>query len=178
MARDRFLDRWLSSIVAVVGTVAVVLAFLAVFGQEPVTDGADDIVAAPTEPAPTTPAVSTGDASRSPRPTVTRGPSPSPSPSPSPTAERAPVVVLNQVGVRGLAGRTAQRLEARGWEVIGTGDFSGTVPSNTVYYPPDLEDAAVALTEEFPQITSRTRDYFSGLREDALTLILAEDYER
>jgi hypothetical protein len=47
------------------------------------------------------------------------------------------------------------------------------VPETTVYYPADLEEAAVAMEAEWDGI-DRVMPVFAGLSEEALTVILAD----
>ncbi len=162
-------NRWLSTVLAVVGTVVVVLVFLALFGQDGSSPGS-----AVTTQRPTPAIASTTAPSATSSPSGTSGSGASPTTAPSEL--RAPVVVLNQTGVKGLAGRTEKTLEAGGWRVTDIGDFSGTVPSNTVYFAPGLAAQARALTGQFPQITTRTKEAFVGLPAGRLTLILTKDW--
>jgi hypothetical protein len=150
------------SLVALLGTVGVVALLLVVAGDEvePVDPG--DVFADAPEEAGTPRAEATdGEAA------LTTTPEPSPEP------VRAPVVVLNQTTVEGLAARTAEALEEAGWEVLEVGSFPSGVPSTTVYYPTDLEEAATAMDEEWDGI-DRVMPVFAGLSEEALTLILAD----
>jgi hypothetical protein len=165
--RER-LDRVWPSLLALLGTVAVVVALVVLFGREvtpSATDGtgtAGDASAAPTGSA--TPSAEPSD-----------GATTDPPATPEPPA-RAPVVVLNQTRVGGLAAETADALRAGGWEVLETGDFSSGVPQTTVYFPPGLEDVAATLDAEWDGI-DRVMPIFSGLRDDVLTVILAETEE-
>jgi len=84
------------------------------------------------------------------------------------------VVVLNQTTVSGLAAAVAEDLRRAGWQVIGTGNFHGAVPSSTVYYPEDAERAAEALASDIPG-PDRVRPRFGNLSTSRLTVVLAED---
>lgn len=164
-------DRWLSTVLAVLGTVLVVLVFLAVFGEDASSPGS----AVTTEGAAASPGRSS--ATRSPSASSGGSRTPGRGSTTAPSRLRAPMVVLNQAGVSGLASRTEKRIEAGGWRVTAIGDFTGTVPTNTVYFPSGFAEQARAFTRQFPQIATRTRQAFSNLRGDRLTLILAKDWQ-
>lgn len=82
-----------------------------------------------------------------------------------------PVVVLNQSGRPGAAARAASDLRAAGWTVSSVGNFRGTVPSTTVYYPAGGEAAAQVLAELLPG-ADRIRPSFSGVSSTKLTVVL------
>lgn len=90
-------------------------------------------------------------------------------------ANRPQVVVLNQSGRAGLAGRTATLLRSAGWTVAATGNFRGTVMGTTVYYPPGLEDPAAALAADLPG-EDRIRPVFGNLSKTRLTVVLTSSY--
>jgi hypothetical protein len=121
------------------------------------------------------PATPTPQASPSPRVTPSPSPPPTATPSPTPATPRAPVIVLNQTAVSGLAARVRDQLEAGGWTVTGIDSFRGNVPATTVYYPPGLKAAAQALMAQFPAI-GRIRPAFSGISSTQLTVILGKDF--
>ena len=85
------------------------------------------------------------------------------------------VVVLNQTSRKGLAGTVAKRLRDKGWTVALTGNFSGRVPSTTVYYPPgakaDAEAAAAGLPTK-PRVMPR----FGNLSTTRLTVVVTDSY--
>lgn len=87
------------------------------------------------------------------------------------------VVVLNQTARRGLAATVADRLRSRGWSVAGVGNFRGTVPGTTVYYPAGRAAAAEAVAESLPT-EPRTRPRFGNLRADRLTVVVTDNYPR
>jgi LytR cell envelope-related transcriptional attenuator len=150
------------SLVALLGTVGVIALLLVVAGGEVETvDPGDAFGDAPVEDVTPTPS-GTGEAT-----------TPASTPEPSPEPVRAPVVVLNQTAVEGLAARTAEALEEDGWEVVEVGSFPSGVPETTVYYPADLEEAAIAMGDEWDGI-DRVMPVFAGLSEEVLTVILAE----
>ncbi|HSK54733.1 MAG TPA: LytR C-terminal domain-containing protein [Jiangellales bacterium] len=166
MNEGGWFQRLWPSLVALLGTVGVVALLLVVAGGEVETvdpgDAFDDASVEGVTPSPG----GTGEA-------TAPGSTPDPSSEPSPVPVRAPVVVLNQTTVEGLAGRTAEALEEDGWEVVEVGSFPSGVPETTVYFPPDLEEAATAMDDEWDGI-DRVMPVFAGLSEGVLTVILAD----
>lgn len=164
--RDWFGNVW-PSLLAFVGTVAVVVALLVVIGGDIKSDdsdglpGGDDIVAAETETPPATPA-----STQTPEPAGPQTASPE---------QREPVRVLNATSVTGLARRTADRLRAGGWEVTSIGDYSSKEEVTTVHYPEGFEEAAEALRAQFPEI-AEVAPRTGRMRSDQLTLVLGSDY--
>jgi hypothetical protein len=137
-------------------------------------------------PTPTRPSQSfspSPSATPKPTPTHTATPSPKPTPKPSPTRSsvpppapppvvRAPVVVLNETGITGLAARTAAQLRALGWTVTGIGNWRGSIPTTTVYYPAGRYAAARRLAYDLH--VSRLRPVVPGMLGDRLTVVLAD----
>jgi hypothetical protein len=109
-------------------------------------------------------------------PSPTTSPTASPSASASPTPTRIPpsqlpaVSVLNQSGIRGEAARVADALREQGWRINGIGNWVGSVPSTTVYYPDGQEAAARQLAGDLG--VDRTRPRVSGMRPDTLTVVI------
>lgn len=97
-------------------------------------------------------------------------------PDPQPTINRAEVFVevYNNSGVKGLATRTATRASGAGWNVVGSDNWYGTIPSSTVYFPRRLEDAAHALAKDLG--IKRLQPAVDPMRLDRLTVILTGDY--
>lgn len=151
-------DRLWPSVVALLGTVAVIVGLLVVFGGEAEDSGLglDDILVEGT-PSPTS---------------TSAPPSPSPTETTPPADVRAPVLILNQTGVAGLAAATAEVLDAQGWELAGLGNTSVAPPETTVFYPPRLLAAAETLDRAFDGI-DRVRPTVAGQSGDVLTLVLA-----
>lgn len=115
-------------------------------------------------------------------PSASATPSPSASPSAKPKApkprpiERGEtyVVVFNNTGVTGLAGGVAGRAEAGGWNVVGSDNWYGTVDATAVYYPPRLERAARALSQDLG--IGQVKKAVEPMQFDRLTVILTDDY--
>jgi hypothetical protein len=85
------------------------------------------------------------------------------------------VVVLNQTSRAGLASDVADGLRGKGWTVAAVGNFHGTVPATTVYYPPGDELAAQAAAEDM-QATPRIRPRFGNLSTGRLTVVVTDSY--
>jgi hypothetical protein len=92
-----------------------------------------------------------------------------------PAVRDVQVVVLNQTTRVGLAGSVAQVLRADGWTVPAVGNFRGTVPATTVYYPPGDEAAALAAAGSLPT-APRTRLTFGNLSTSRLTVVVTDSY--
>src|SRR5262249_28503902 len=136
-----------------------------------------------TSSAPTSSASHSPTVSPSAKPSTKPSTKPTPQPSPKPTATRtsrpappvvhAPVVVLNETRVTGLAARTAAQLRALGWTVTGVGNWRGSIPTTTVYYPAGRFAAARRLAYDLH--VSRLRPVVPGMLTDRLTVVLARD---
>ena len=85
------------------------------------------------------------------------------------------VVVLNQTSRAGLASHVADALRGAGWTVAAVGNFHGTVPATTVYYPPGDELAAQTAAEDL-QATPRIRPRFGNLSTSRLTVVVTDSY--
>lgn len=89
------------------------------------------------------------------------------------------VRVYNNSNISGLAARAERDLEARGWDVVETGNYSdGVIYTTTVYYREGTneEAAAQAIGENF---SMRVRPRFDGI-EDAspgVIVIVTKDYD-
>ena len=102
--------------------------------------------------------------------------SPSASPSATVDASRPEVVVLNQSARQGAAADAADRLRGAGWSIRRTDSFSGSVRTTTVYYPPGMRQAALAVAKALPGAT-RVLPRFSTLPRTRLTVVLTDDYQ-
>lgn len=110
-------------------------------------------------------------ATSAPTATATRA---APPPSPQ-EVTRLPVTVLNNSRITGLAARAADQLRAAGWPVAMIGDFTGRLPSPTVYYDPGQEAVARALAAAFPKV-ERVLPRFPGLPGSGLTLVVTRQW--
>ncbi len=84
------------------------------------------------------------------------------------------VEVYNNSGISGLAGATAARATASGWEVLGSDNWYGTIAASTVYYPARLQAQAKLLARDLG--IARLRPAIAPMRFDRLTVILTSDY--
>jgi hypothetical protein len=80
------------------------------------------------------------------------------------------VMVYNNSGVTGLAGRVAASATEAGWNVVGADNWYGTIPANTVYYPQPLKAAAEQLALDLG--IQRTAPAVDPMQLDRLTVIL------
>lgn len=112
-----------------------------------------------------------------PTPTAASTTSPAPKRKHAPSVKRGTVsvVVFNNSGIHGLAGRTAARAQTDGWKVVGSDNWYGTVDSSTVYYPPSLHAAAKLLAHDLD--IARVKPAISPMRMTQLTVILTADYQ-
>lgn len=83
------------------------------------------------------------------------------------------VVVFNNSGITGLAGRYAGDAGSLGWQVVGSDNWYGTIPTSTVYYPPQLERAARQLSLDLG--IGRVAPAVDPMSSDRLTVILTAD---
>ena len=91
---------------------------------------------------------------------------------PKPVVKRGEVnvVVFNNSGITGLAGRVATTVTGAGWTVVGSDNWYGSIPGNTVYYPKRLKDAAELLALDLG--IQRTAVAVDPMQLDRLTVIL------
>ena len=112
-------------------------------------------------------------------------PSPSASASPATTATPKPkvkrikrgdvlVTVFNNTRTKGLAGGVAAKVQAGGWNVVGSDNWYGTVDGTTVYYPPRLKAAGKALAADLG--IKKVKPAEDPMSFDRLTIILTDDY--
>ena len=138
-------------------------------GNTTVTTGESPTTTATSEPTPTpTETSATTEPTTEPTPAETEE-----EPEPTDPVEQrdAPVAVLNNTSVAGLAGTFAARVRSAGWTVAGVGNWRGSIPSNTVYYPPGLVDQANLLAQDVG--IGRVRPSVAPMRTDRLTVILS-----
>ena len=91
---------------------------------------------------------------------------------PKPAVDRSKVVVsvFNNSHVSGLASAVAGRVAKAGWQVAGSDNWYGTIPTSTVYYPPRLARAGHLLALDLG--IHRTMHAVDPMRLDRLTVIL------
>jgi hypothetical protein len=189
------------SVLAVAAVTALVTSLAVWQGEQPDQPRADAAAAATgrASASPASAAPSTTDATPSPAPATTSpgaGTTQTPAASAStqsavegtkaertPTAEKTPavdrsavqVVVLNQTPRPGLAASVAAHLRAADWDVPAVGNFRGTVPSTTVYYPPGGEAVALAVARDL-RSTPRIMPRFGNLSTTRFTVVVTDSY--
>ncbi|WP_462186153.1 MULTISPECIES: LytR C-terminal domain-containing protein [unclassified Frankia] len=132
--------------------------------------------AAATSPAPGPGATKTAPASLEPTPAPSASTATKPPAPPGPKAT-APVVVLNNSRVAGLAEVAAKQVESAGFRVERVGNYQSiyNVPVTTVFY--DDDDAARALKEAMPGIESIVPQSKTRIvSTDALILVITRDF--
>ena len=80
------------------------------------------------------------------------------------------VVVFNNSGIAGLAGQVAGEAADAGWNVVGSDNWYGTIPANTVYHPKRLVAEAKQLALDLG--IDRTAPAVEPMQLDRLTVIL------
>jgi hypothetical protein len=85
------------------------------------------------------------------------------------------VVVLNQTSRPGLAASVAAHLRTAGWDVPAVGNFRGTVPATTVYYPAGGEAVALAVARDL-RAPPRTLPRFGNLSTTRFTVVVTDSY--
>jgi hypothetical protein len=83
------------------------------------------------------------------------------------------VVVFNNSGITGLAGQYAGSATNLGWQVVGSDNWYGTIPTSTVYYPAQLEREANQLSLDLG--IGRVAPAVDPMSRDRLTVILTAD---
>ncbi|HYH34017.1 MAG TPA: LytR C-terminal domain-containing protein [Nocardioides sp.] len=83
------------------------------------------------------------------------------------------VEVYNNSGITGLAGQVADTAARIGWQVVGSDNWYGTIPSSTVYYPPRLKAAAELLALDLG--IGRSMPATGPMKRDRLTVVLTAD---
>jgi hypothetical protein len=89
-----------------------------------------------------------------------------------PQVDRSKVIVqvFNNSHISGLAGRVAGRATDAGWQVVGSDNWYGTIPTSTVYYPARLKAAGRLLALDLG--IHRSMPAVAPMRLDRLTVIL------
>ncbi|WP_217361309.1 LytR C-terminal domain-containing protein [Aeromicrobium stalagmiti] len=138
--------------------------------------GDDDApVASPTTPTPSI-SVSPDATESTPEPTQEPTEEPTEEPTAEPTdepatARDATVSVLNNSGIAGAARVFSGKVSQAGWPLGGIGNWTGSIGSNTVYYPPGLQAQAELLGQDVG--ITRIRPSVAPMRMDRLTIILS-----
>jgi hypothetical protein len=91
---------------------------------------------------------------------------------PKPVIKRGEIYVevYNNSNISGLAGRVAEKATGAGWKVVGSDNWVGTIPANTVYYPQRLKEEAELLALDLG--IKRTYISAAPMKLDRLTVIL------
>jgi cytoskeletal protein RodZ len=84
----------------------------------------------------------------------------------------APVEVLNNSRIKGLAHHVAAEVQSRGWTISQIGNLRGRVAETTVYYPDGGFAAAQHLESEFGAIQRLLPQSEAGLHSSGLVLVL------
>lgn len=177
--RTRF-DRAWPSLVALFGTIAVVLALLWAFGDEgaPASEEGETVAEGEQpEEAGATDEDAAADAEADDQATATpEATEPASEPETAPPELRSPVGILNATSVPGLAAEAQQLLEQGGWEVPAIANYSGELTETTIYYPDEsLLESAEALAAQFPEIGA-VEPTIAGLARNRLVLIVTSDW--
>jgi hypothetical protein len=108
--------------------------------------------------------------------TTSAAPAVTVAPKPKPPVVRKDVIVeiYNTSAIKGLAARTAAKAAVLNWQVVGTDNWSASVPAPTIYFGPRLEDAARLLAKDLG--ISRVRPAVDPMKPDRVTVILTSDY--
>jgi hypothetical protein len=144
------------------------IAYVATQGQEPAQREITTTVAQPSaKPTPTpTPTASPTLAAQEPKKLKKRKP---------PAVQRGEVYVdvYNNSGITGLAAGFAATASDAGWQVVGSDNWYGTIPSSTVYFPPRLEAAGKMLALDLG--LDRVLPAVDPMQADRLTVVLTAD---
>ena len=105
-------------------------------------------------------------------------PTETPTATPTPQKPRKPAIqrgkvfveVYNNTSISGLAGDVADRATDVGWQVVGSDNWVGTIPANTVYFPPRLKAAGRQLALDLG--IRRVQPAVGAMKLDRLTVVL------
>ena len=138
---------------SVIAVAMAAIAFVATRGAEPTEREVTQVAQEPT-------------------PSATPTAKPTKKPKPPPAVKRGEVFVevYNNSGITGLAGGVAEQAGAAGWQVVGTDNWVGSIPTTTVYYPKRLKREADLLALDLG--VKRTYLAVAPMKLDRLTLIL------
>lgn len=180
--RSRFNRAW-PSLVALFGTIAVVLALLWAFGDDsPPASEEGDLVAEDEQPDEAAEATAEptseggGETEQGDDQATPDATEPTTDPVTAPPELRSPVAILNSTSVPNLAAHAEQVLEEGGWDVPAIDDYSGAVAETTIFYPDEsMRESAEALAAQFPEIGA-VEPTIGGLTRQRLVLILTSDW--
>lgn len=106
------------------------------------------------------------------RPHPTHHPAPHTTAPPPAVVAFAPVEVLNNSRIHGLAHQVAAEVAGQGWPVSRVGNLQGRVAETTVYYPAGDYAAAEHLAQDFGQIQRLEPQSEGGLDSSDLVLVV------
>jgi hypothetical protein len=183
------LSRLLAPLTAVVVVIVVVGLLIWINGRP--TGGSSAAISF-TATTPKTPQVVAPPVTHSSSPTTPASPKPKPKPtSPAkssqtphrhhrhhtaPLTAMAPVQVLNNSRIHGLAHSVAPEVAAKGWHIATIGNLQGLISESTVFYAPGERAAALHLAHEFSSIRRVEPNSFAHLSAAGITLVLTADW--
>ena len=140
------------------------IAYVATRGQEPTERELTTVAQRPTETPTSSPTPT--PAAQEPKKIKKRKP---------PEVERGEIYVdvYNNSGITGLAAGYAATASDAGWQVVGSDNWYGTIPSSTVYFPPRLEAAGKMLALDLG--LDRILPAVDPMAADRLTVVLTAD---
>ena len=142
------------------------IAYVATRGQEPTERELTTVAQRPTETPTASPTPSPTLAAQEPKKIKKRKP---------PEVQRGEIYVdvYNNSGITGLAAGYAATASDAGWQVVGSDNWYGTIPSSTVYFPPRLEAAGKMLALDLG--LDRILPAVDPMAADRLTVVLTAD---
>jgi hypothetical protein len=142
------------------------IAYVATRGQQPTERELTTVAQRPTETTTSSPTSSPTPAAQEPKKIKKRKP---------PEVQRGEVYVdvYNNSGITGLAAGYAATASDAGWQVVGSDNWYGTIPSSTVYFPPRLEAAGKMLALDLG--LDRILPAVDPMAADRLTVVLTAD---
>jgi cytoskeletal protein RodZ len=190
-------QRVLAPLTAVVVVVVVILLLIWINGKPSGKGPGPGVISAPNStaavvPSSIAPTLTKAPIHQRPLPShrATASPSVSPTPSPSATAKAtakpgsaldrtamAPVQVLNNSTISGLAARVAAEVHAKSWKISSVGNLQGSLAVTTVFYAPGELAAAKHLKREFASIRAVAPDASAHISSHGdLTLVVTKDW--
>lgn len=180
-------SRLVGAVLAVIGVALLIVGLFTLRGHSPDDDKPGAAPGQTSPPAPSgsgTPAPSTipstavppssGSTTTGPATPPASGTPPKTTSRTTPAAARAPLTVLNNSKVHGLAERVADEARGKGWPVALVGNFAGRLPLTTVYFTPGDsagERAAHEFAAEFPAV-DRVLPRYDGLPPTPAGIVL------